>query len=57
MRATRNLEQEREELLRQIDAALSPEVRMALEAASHLQQEAKVILPTNEVGAEHADER
>lgn len=57
MKATRDLEREREDLLRQIDAALSHEVRVALEAASHLQQEAKVIFPTNKVGAEHADER
>lgn len=57
MKATRDLEQEREELLRQIAAALSPEVRVALEAANHLPQEAKLILPTNEVGAEYADAR
>jgi hypothetical protein len=57
MTGTRDLEKEREELLRQVDAALSPEVRVALEAASQLPQEVKVILPKNEVGAEHADER
>jgi hypothetical protein len=57
MNATRDLEREREELLRQIDAALSPEVRVALEATSRLPQEVKVVLPKNEVGAEYADER
>lgn len=57
MEATRDLEKEREELLRQIDAALSPAMRVALKAASQLPQEVKVALPTNEVGAAHADER
>lgn len=57
MTATRDFEKERAELLRQIDAALPPEVRMALQAASQLPQEAKAVLPKNEVGSEYADER
>jgi hypothetical protein len=57
MTPTRDLEQERRELLRQIETALPPEVRVALQAASQLPQETKVVLPKNEVGTEYADER
>lgn len=57
MTPRRDLEQERSELLSQIEAALPPEVRALLQAASQLPQEPKVVLPKNEVGSEYADER
>jgi len=53
----RDLEQEREQLLRVIEAALPLEVREALHASSQLPQEPKVVLPKNEVGSEYADQR
>jgi len=55
MTSTRDLEQERRELLRQIEAALSAEVRLRLQAASRLPQEPKVMLSNNEMGSEYAD--
>jgi hypothetical protein len=57
MSASRDLEQERQELLKRIEAALTPEVREALHAACQQQQEPTVVLPKNEVGSEHADQR
>ena len=53
----RDLEQERQELLKRIDGALCPEVREALQTACQLPQESKVVLPKNEVGSEYADQR
>lgn len=53
----RDLEQERQQLLRYIETALSAEVQESLQAAYQLQQEPKVVLPKNEVGSEHADQR
>ena len=56
MTTTRDLEKERQELLRQIEAALRPEVREALHVAQQVSQETKVVLPKNEVGTHHADQ-
>lgn len=53
----RDLEQERQQLLRYIETALSAEAQESLQAAYQLQQEPKVVLPKNEVGSEHADQR
>lgn len=57
MTNTRDLEQERQELLKRIEAGLRPEVREAIQLASQLPQESKVLLPKNEVGSEYADKR
>ncbi len=57
MATARDLEQERQELLTRIEAALRPEVRAALQAACQLPPEPKVFLPKNEVGTEYADQR
>lgn len=52
----RDLEVEREELLRQIEAALPDNVRKAIQASYQLPGEPKVMLTTNEVGAACADQ-
>jgi hypothetical protein len=57
MTTVRDLEQERRELLRRIEAVLGPEVREALQVARQLSPEPKVNLPKNEVGTEYADQR
>lgn len=57
MKVTRDLEQERVDLLRQIEAALPPETKEALKTASLLPLEPKVLLPKNEIGSEYADTR
>ena len=53
----RDLEQERQQLLREIEAALPPEVRASLKATCQLPQEPKVALPKNEVGSFYADQK
>lgn len=56
MTEPRDLERERSDLLRRIEAALPPEAKAALQAASQPPQEPKVVLPKNTVGSEYADE-
>jgi hypothetical protein len=51
----RDLEQEREQLLRQIEAALPPDLRERLQAACLTPQEPKGEPSKNEVGAGYAD--
>jgi len=55
MSKERNLEQERKQLLQEIEAALPPKVQEALKAICQPSQKAKVVLSKNEVGSEHAD--
>ncbi|GAB4110169.1 MAG: hypothetical protein Kow001_10770 [Acidobacteriota bacterium] len=55
MKEQRDLEAERQELLKQIEARLSQEVRKALQAASERPLVPKVTVSTNEVGSAHAD--
>ena len=57
MSAPRDLEQERQQLLERIEAALRPELRDALQAACQPPQEPTVVLPKNEVGSDYADKR
>jgi len=56
MEKQRNLETERQELLKQIEAALPDEVRKAHEAGSPYPLAPKVTVSTNEVGSAYADQ-
>jgi hypothetical protein len=57
MNMPRDLEQDRQQLLKVIEAVLPPEVREFLKATFQLPQEPKVVLSKNEVGSEYADQR
>lgn len=54
MNVTRDFEQERDCLLRQIEAALPHETIEVLKTASLLSLEPKILLTNNEVGSEYA---
>jgi hypothetical protein len=54
---TRDLEREREQLLRVISTTLPETVQNALTASQQPRTESKVIVSTNKVGSEHADPR
>lgn len=56
MKKQRDLEAEREELLKQIEVALQDQVRMALQAGSHYPLAPTVTVSTNEVGSAYADQ-
>jgi len=57
MAKPRDIEQERQELLRVIELALPKKPREALQAVCHSSGEPRVILSKNEVGTEYADQR
>jgi hypothetical protein len=56
MKEHRNLEAERQELLKRIDAALPHQVRKAMQRGSQPPVAPKVTVTTNEVGSAHADQ-
>jgi hypothetical protein len=56
MMEQRDLEAERQELLKLIEAALPDEVRKAVQAASQPTLASKVMVTTNEVGSAYADQ-
>jgi hypothetical protein len=56
MEEQRDLEAERQELLKQIEAALPDDVRAVVQASSQHSLAPKVIVSTNEVGSVYADQ-
>ena len=57
MRKLRDLEEERERLLRLIEVAIPEKMRDALRAAYQPLVEPRVVVSKNEVGSEYANER
>jgi hypothetical protein len=56
MKEHRDLEAERQELLKQIEAALPNEVRKAVQVGSQPPVAPKVTVTTNEMGSAYADQ-